>query len=316
MGKRILITGANGYIGRGLAQALSEKEWVERIVGIDIKGADSKYPKYCFIERDVREPVDDIIKGEGIDTIAHMAWILPPIHDKSLMEDINKEGTKNILDASVRGGVRHLLYTSSTTAYGFHPDNDFPLTEESPLRGNDDFTYSKNKKEIEGVMARFSDEHPEITLTILRPSFVVGPGFKNPLATHLRKKLVMILRKGAPFQYVHEDDLLDVMLLVLKGEKGGIYNVAGEGTITFVTMIRMLGNIPIRLPFPLIYPLNNVAWYLRLKFLTEFPSTGLNMMRYPWIASSEKLISETGYKFKYDTMGAFKDFARYVRGDS
>ncbi|MEZ4577969.1 MAG: hypothetical protein R2875_08165 [Desulfobacterales bacterium] len=44
-----------------------------------------------------------------------------------------------------------ILYTSSTTAYGFYPDNDQPLTEDSPLRGNDDFTYAKNKKEIEAI---------------------------------------------------------------------------------------------------------------------------------------------------------------------
>ena len=62
------------------------------------------------------------------------------------MEDINRSGTRNILDLSARAGVKQVLYTSSTTAYGFYPDNDRPLTEESPLRGNNDFTYAKNKK--------------------------------------------------------------------------------------------------------------------------------------------------------------------------
>jgi nucleoside-diphosphate-sugar epimerase len=66
--------------------------------------------------------------------------------------DINKGGTRNVLDAPVKAGIKQILYTSSTTAYGFYPDNDLPLTEDSPIRGNDDFTYAKNKKEIEGTL--------------------------------------------------------------------------------------------------------------------------------------------------------------------
>jgi hypothetical protein len=54
---------------------------------------------------------------------------------------------------------------------------------------------------------------------------------------------------------------------------------------------------------------NGLAWHLRLKFLTEFPNSGLNLMKYPWIATSEKLIKETDFQFKYTTKSAFEDFA-------
>ncbi len=62
------------------------------------------------------------------------------------MEDININGTKAVMDSVPKAGVGQVLYTSSTTAYGFHPDNDNTLTDVSPLRGNDDFTYSKCKR--------------------------------------------------------------------------------------------------------------------------------------------------------------------------
>jgi len=68
----------------------------------------------------------------------HTAYILPPIHNKELMEDINVGGTRNVLRACVCAKVEQVLYTSSSTAYGFHPDNDKPLTEDSSLRGNAD----------------------------------------------------------------------------------------------------------------------------------------------------------------------------------
>jgi UDP-glucose 4-epimerase len=309
----ILVTGAAGYVGGEIVKHLCDKKWVDTVVGTDINEHRFKHSKYKFEIRDIREPMDDIFTSNDIDTVVHAAYVLPPIHNKNLMEDINKGGTNNVLKASAKAGVKQVLYTSSTTAYGFYPDNDRPLTEESPLRGNGDMTYAKNKKEIEAIMAQFIKEHPDIIVSILRPCFVVGPGFKNPLAEHLKKKLVLLPSNGRQFQYVHEDDVTDVSLMLLEKRIGGIFNVTGDGTMSFSEMTKILGNIRIPLPWPIIYPLNNLAWFLRLGFITKFPSPAMRLMVNPWIASSEKLKRETGYVFKYDTKSAFEDFARSVK---
>lgn len=309
----ILVTGAAGYIGGRMVEILCQKDWVETVVGTDIKEATQAFPKYQFVKRDILATMDDIFEKYEIDTVVHTAYILLPIHDTKKMETINKGGTRNVLDASVKAGVKQILYTSSTTAYGFYPDNDTPLTEESPLRGNDDLTYAKNKREIEGIMQEFTSQHSEITLTILRPCFVVGPGFKNPLAEHLKKKFVMLPSNTLPWQFVHEDDLVNIMALVLEKRIGGIYNVTGDGTMTFTEMVKRMDNICIPLPWWLLYPLNNLFWFLRFSFITKFPSPSMRMMVNPWIAKNEKLIRETGYKFSYDTRGAFEEFTRSAK---
>ena len=309
----ILVTGAYGYIGGKMVKALCKRDWVNMVAGTDIREPSYRHPKYTFDTRDIRQPMDDIFENRKIDTVVHTAYVLPPIHDKWLMEEINKGGTENILSASAKAGVKQILYTSSTTAYGFYPDNDEPLTEESPLRGNDDLTYAKNKREIEAIFKAFESAHPDIAVSIVRPCFVVGPGFKNPMAEHLQKKLVMMPAKTRPWQFVHEEDLINVMVLMLEKRKAGAFNVTGEGTITFPEMVKMLGNIRIPLPWPVIYPLNNLAWHLRLSFITRFPSPGMRMMVQPWIASSEKLVKETGYRFKHDSRSAFEDFVRFVK---
>ena len=225
------------------------------------------------------------------------------------MEAINKEGTRNVLDACVKAGVKQILYTSSTTAYGFYPDNDSPLIEDSPLRGNDDLTYAKNKKEIERTLQDFISQHPDITVTIVRPCFVVGPGFKNPMAEHLKKKFVMLPSKTLPWQFVHEEDLIHVMALLLEKRIGGAFNVTAEGTITFPELVKILSNTLIPLPRWLLFPLNNLSWFLRLSFITKFPSPAMRMMINPWIASSEKLAKQTGYQFKFNSRQAFESFA-------
>ncbi len=311
--KNVMITGVSGYIGTKIAQALTESGAAATTVGIDVKPPRKNMPGLIFKERDVRDSVLDLMEEYAIDTVIHAAYVLPPIHDTALMEDINVSGTRNILAACAKAGVKHLLYTSSTTAYGFYPDNPVPLTEDSPLRGNGDFTYAKNKKEIESIMGKFMGEHPEMVVTVLRPCFVVGPGFDNPLARYLQKRVVILPRDTAPFQFVHEDDLLGVMMMCLGKSIPGIFNVAGDGTMTFPEMVKLLGNRILHLPIWLMLPLNDLFWQLRFRFLTEFPSTGLNLVRYPWIASSRRLMETTGFRFRYNTRSAFADFVRTVK---
>ncbi len=311
--EHIFITGVAGYFGQRLVRLFEEKPEVKRITGIDIKPPEYPSSKLEFIRCDVRDPLDKVFMDRDIDCVIHAAYILPPIHDAGLMEDININGTRNVLTAAARHKARQVLGCSSATAYGFHPDNPAVLTEESPLRGNDDFTYGKNKKEIEIWMKGFERDNPGILLTTVRPCFVVGQGFTNPLARHLRKKICILPLQTAPFQYIHEDDLVEIIYLLLKNEKTGIYNLAADGTMTFVEMLSILGGWPLKLPIWLLWPMNNLMWHLRMTFMTEFPSSTLNLIRYPWIASNAKIKKELGYTFKYTTREAFEDFARHVK---
>jgi len=307
--EKIFITGVSGYIGQKLLAYLTAKQGVQKIVGIDIREPSLRPGNFVFYRKDVREPLADILSDHGIDALVHLAYVVSPLHDKNRMEDINTGGTKNILDSCLKAGVKQIVYTSSATAYGFHTDNDSPLTESSPLRGNDDFVYSKTKKEIEGIFSRFIQDNPGYTVAILRPSFVAGPVFDNPLARHMKKKLVLLPSVTQPFQYVHENDLVEIIYLMLQRRVNGAFNVGADGSMTFPEMIRLLGNRMVPLPFDIMYLLNNLAWYLRLTFISEFPSPSLNMVRYPWIVSSEKLKRVLGYRYKYTTRETFLDFA-------
>jgi len=309
--KNVLITGVSGYLGGKIASALSENDRVSKLIGIDIREPAKCPENLTFINHDVRKPLTAMFQNHDIDTVVHAAYVLAPIHNKLLMEDINISGTKNVLAASKTAGVSHLVYISSTTAYGFYPDNPVPLKEEDQLRGNDDFTYAKNKKEIESLMKDFIRDNPSVDVTILRPCFVVGPGFDNPLAHHLKKKFVLLPNNHKPFQFVHEDDFLHAIVLCLEKTVSGIFNIAGKGTMELTEAIRILGNIPVQLPFKMAYILNHIGWILRLSFLTEFPSPMLNLVRYSWVASPDRLLRETGFTYQYDTRSAFEDFARY-----
>lgn len=314
MARRVLITGASGYLGAFIAGYLQDKPDIEKIVGIDIRPPVRRIDKYVFIRHDVREPIDRIIDEHAIDAIVHAAYVKVQLHDKALMEDINLNGTKNVLAAAARAPVDQLICFSSATVYGFHPDNPNPLLEDSPLRANADYVYSKNKQEIEALVTAFAREHPASKIVVLRPAFVVGKGFDDPLARHLQHSLVVVPVPNAPLQFVHEDDLVAIVYFMLQQGTSGTFNVGAEGTVAFSEMVEMLGNRELVVPFRLMYCLNAVAWTLRLRFLSESPSAGLRGVRYRWIVSSEKLRRETGYEYKYTSRQAFADWVSHVRG--
>jgi UDP-glucose 4-epimerase len=311
----VFITGVSGYFGAKLVSLFDSKEDIQTIVGVDVNPPAFSSKKLQFIRHDVRDDMETLLKGRNIDWAIHTAFILPPLHDMPLMEDININGTRNFLKACEKAKVKQILHCSSTTAYGFHKDNPPLLTEESPLRGNDDFTYSKNKKELEFVVRVFGEAHPDIVLTIVRPCFVVGPGFDNPLSRYLQKKIVPLPSRTAPFQFIHEDDLAEIIYMLLREEKRGVFNLAADGTMTFDEMVHILGNWLIKLPVAVMSPMNSLMWFLRLKCITEFPSPGLNLALYPWIASNEKIKRELNYTFKYTTREAFEDFAGHVKAN-
>ncbi|MCP4131066.1 MAG: NAD-dependent epimerase/dehydratase family protein [bacterium] len=305
----LLITGVSGYFGMKLVKYFCGKDDVAQIIGIDIIEPEYSNNKFHFIKHDVRDDMTPLFTAHTVHWAIHAAYILAPIHNKGLMEDININGTRNFLSACSSCGVKQVMQVSSTTAYGFYKDNPPLLNEESPLRGNNDFTYAKNKKELEFLCAEFMKNYPDICFTVIRPCFVVGPGFNNPLARHLRKKIVMLPMDTRDFQFVHEDDLVAVMYLLLKRKISGVYNITADGTMTFDEMIKMLGGIQFKIPPFLIYPLNNLAWFLRLTFFTEIPTPALNFMRFPWIADNDKIKKDLNYRFKYTTKEAFMDYA-------
>ena len=310
--KNILITGISGYIGSTLAKALLAEDQTATVVGVDLQNPSVCDNRLIFYRHDVRDPMDRIVAAHAIDTVVHAAYILPPLHDTTLMESINVDGTRNVLETSARTGVQHLLVTSSTTAYGFHADNPIPLTENDPLRGNADFTYAKNKREIEDIIGRFTQVHRRIGVTVLRPCFVVGPNMNNPLSDHLKKPLVVLPKETMPLQFVHETDLTRAILHCLTERIAGIFNIAGAGTLTVAELVAMMGNRPVWVPSRWLYPLNQIAWTFRLHWLTRFPSPALGLFRYSWVADPQKFIRETGFAYRYDSRQAFADFARHA----
>ncbi|HSV97611.1 MAG TPA: NAD-dependent epimerase/dehydratase family protein [Spirochaetota bacterium] len=309
----VFITGVSGFIGQKIIERFSERDDVGKIIGIDVVAPPRLRERITFIEHDVRDDMAPLMSGYKIDWAIHAAFVVSILHDKKLMEDVDINGTVNFLNACAKNKIKHVMHMSSTTAYGAHEDNPPLLGEDAPLRGNEGFIYGMSKAKLELTAVReFFERHPDVCGSIVRPCFVCGPHFyKNTLGRHLMKRIVMLPGDMRPFQFVHEDDVADSMYHLLAKRQRGAFNLAADGTMTFREMLDLTGGTPLPIHPALLYPLNDLAWMLRLSFVTEFPSAPMALIRFPWIASNDK-IKNAGYRFKYTTREAFETFAELV----
>ena len=156
MQKKILITGAAGYVGSLLGARLAADF---DVIGTDIRSRDDL--PFPVQRMDVRDSaMQTLMEREEITHVVHLASVLDASADRARDYDIDVNGTRNVLISAVRAGVSHVTVTSSGAAYGYYADNPDWIDEQDALRGNPEFPYSDHKRQIETMLAEFRQEYP------------------------------------------------------------------------------------------------------------------------------------------------------------
>ena len=310
---RCLITGGSGYIGSRLVERLAQRDGLERILICDIRPPAQFRPKVEYQQVDVtdRARVREVVAQERPDVLIHLAFMLTPIHDQARMYEVDVGGTQNVLEAAEEGGVEQLLVTSSATAYGAFEDNPIPITEDQPVRGMPDFDYARDKSEADRLCQLCALRNPERVITIVRPCIVLGPNVNNYIVRFWSNQPFHIdVGAGAtPMQFVHEDDLVDALTLLIEGRHGGTFNVAGDGLITIDECADTINMRRRRMPLKLAWRVATLMWELRQ---SESPPGQLHFALHPWVVSTDKLKS-VGWKPRYSTRETF-EIAMRARG--
>jgi UDP-glucose 4-epimerase len=304
---RYVVTGGSGYIGTRLIQHLAERQDTERIAIADVRPPRSFRPKVAYERLDVRDAAAAraLLERERPDVLVHLAFVLDPIHDEHAMYEIDVNGTSNMLQAASSAGVGHVLVTSSATAYGAFPENPVPLTEEHPVRGVASFEYARDKAESDRLCQLWAAQHPDRTMTIVRPTIVFGPSVNNFILRLLTAQpfVADLGGEAPPLQLVHEDDLVEALAGLLDGGHAGAFNIAGDGTMTVRECAARLG-LPVRRVPPRAYwALARLLWHLRV---SEVPPGYLHFVVNPWIVSNEKVKETLGWQPRHTTRETFE----------
>lgn len=305
-GPTVVVTGAGGLIGRRLLSALVAHPDVGRVVATDLPGAVPPGHRREIRPADVRDRAQLAAAFAGADVVVHLAYQLDPLHDEDRMRAVNVDGSRNVAEVAAAAGVQQLVVASSATAYGAHPDNPVPLTEDQPLRANPTFAYAAHKAEVERDLAVWHRRHPEVELTVLRPAIVAGPGVDNFISRQLdAPRFPTVAGHAPPMQFVHLDDVTRAFAHVVTERVAGTFNVAPPGWLSLDEVTAIIGRRRLELPEEVAHSLAQALWAARL---APAPPGQLPYVMHPWIVAVDRLLA-TGWKPQHTNRDALASLA-------
>lgn len=302
----VLITGAAGFIGRALTTALNGPHYV---VALDLREVPEaqRITGVTYVAADIGDPkLGELFRTYQPQTVVHLASVVAAGGDPARDYAIDVLGTKNVLEASLAAGAKQIVVTSSGAAYGYHADNPVPLLETDPLRGNEDFPYSKHKRLVEEMLAEWREKYPQLKQTVFRPCTVLGPGTNNQItAIFARPVVVGLSGTTTPFSLISESDVVAALAKAVNESRDGVFNLAGDGTLSLREIADILGKKFLPLPPSL---LKTALWIFNKLRLTSLGPEHVKFIQYRPVLANEKLKSEFGYAPQYDALAVFKRY--------
>lgn len=310
MSRVIAVTGAAGYLGQHLISHLYDTiADIDHFIALDIRKINlpSQIPCTSY-EYDIRNDFTKILEEYNVTDLIHMAWMLKPVHNVKKAYSVDIEGTKNVLQVAYDAKVNYLLHTSSTLAYGAHLDNPYPLRESDPLRGNKNFHYPYHKALVEKMIQEFQQTNPDcMKIGIIRPSAILSYELKNYVAEILRGGwrtffMMSFPNKDTPIQFLHLKDALSGFKFMLDNRLEGPFNLTPDTDVTVGKIPKILNGRGFHFPLRVLRALLWLQWKLHL---SEAPSSYLDFVAYPFVASNEK-IKRLGYNPEFSTVDAIE----------
>ena len=260
MTSSVLVTGATGSVGPRVVQVLQD-------AGYHVRTLSSRAPQVGLLPQPVEVCVGDIANSslvqsamEGTAAVIHMAALLHVVNPSPDMlanyEQVNVAGTRAVVDAAIRSGVRRMVFFSTIAVYGYARRN--PLTEESPTAP--ETMYAKTKLAAERIVLDAKRADGQSLGTVLRLGAVYGArvkgNYKRLLQALARGRFVPIGDGSNRRSLIYDQDVARAAVLAAEKPEaaGRIYNLSDGECHTLREIInamsRALGRTPPRLHLP------------------------------------------------------------------
>lgn len=302
-----LVTGATGHIGNVLVRKLLERgEKVRALIPPGESRASIQGLEVEAVEGDVLN-LDSLFESfRGIRGVFHLAGVISilPGHN-SLVQRVNVEGTRNVLHAAKKTGIRKLIYTSSIHAIkrveGGVIDETLPYDPDNPYGVYD---RSKAQATLEVQQAA----HAGLEAVIACPTGVIGPyDFRGSMMGHVirsaAEKKPTLYVDGA-YDFVDVRDVADGLIAAAeKGKRGESYILSGQRMsvrylLETVREITGHGFILLKVPFELAkWAAQFASFYYRwTRVSPRFTPYALEVLRSNSNISHAKATRELGYQ--------------------
>ncbi len=287
----IAVTGLHGFVAHELVPRLLARSGGLRVVGLDLRRPMRFDSRARFQRVDLTEPTADsklaeILQAKRVEAVVHTAFRADPTSDVELDHELETIGSLHVMHACAAAKVRRLVVASSTELYGARPDNPNFLTESHPLRGHPSAHALQDRIEMETLLSEWSDAHPDIEVTVLRPCWIFGPTFWNRVVRYFSLPVVPVPLGYDPlFQLVHEEDVVRAFERAVLQPRPGVFNLVGTGVVPLSTLIRLAGKRLLTMPGPL---LHRLAYYPSQGQTGDPPEAFYDYLRYLWVADGAR----------------------------
>jgi sterol-4alpha-carboxylate 3-dehydrogenase (decarboxylating) len=271
MGRKILVTGGLGFVGRHLVDALMDRG--HQVTALDLRGPPHRQD-VAFLEADLRD-ADAVSRAcAGAESVFHNASV---VHTRRNREQdvwsVNLDGSRNVLSACQQHGVKRLVYVSSASAV--YEGRDIEGGDESlPYSSISQAPYADSKIAAEKMLLAASGEAGVLTCAI-RPHVVFGPGDTRFLPAILARaragKLRFGIGRGKLSDFTYVSNLVDALLsaeerlvpgggvdgeafFVTNGEPMPFFDFVGQ-VLEKLDLPRIRGTVP----FPVAYAVAAMA---------------------------------------------------------
>lgn len=311
--KRILITGANGFVGSHITEHLVSCN--HEITALVRKSSNVKYLKNCrinyeYISLENEEGLTNLLSE--FDVVVHCAGVVRALNWEGY-EKTNIMGTKNLVNAAInnKNTLKKFIYISSQAAMG-------PSTTETPKQLSEKESpvsfYGKSKLLAEQEVKKLEGQVP---YTIIRPASVYGPRdkdifmFFNLVKHHLKPQTF----NKRFIQLVFVKDIAEVISKIIDNAKtdNKTYYLADGNVYTWKSVAETIAEsnniktVPIML-FDFIFK-STAAIYEIVAKITKKPQVLsrekiVEMLQTYWTADNSEIIKDTGMDFKKLEIGA------------
>ncbi|HTA42733.1 MAG TPA: NAD-dependent epimerase/dehydratase family protein [Bryobacteraceae bacterium] len=308
---RALVTGGAGYFGTLLVNKLLQQNYEVRI--FDLNRPDPPIPGVEVVQGDIGDMSALANACKGMDVAFHNVAHNPLAKDDALFWAVNRDGTANLLRASLEQNVAKVVYTSTSAVFG--APKILPVTEEttaSPME-----VYGRAKLAGETVCHEYAARG--LDASIVRSPTILGHGrlgiFQLFFEWIYRGSNIPVLGGGKnKFQFIHADDLADACILASQRKGAETYNCGADRFGTMREAIEHLcryagtGSRVRSLPLGPIVLGMNIASALRVSPLAPYHAL---MYGRPMYFDVTKAKTQLGWRPRYSNEEMFVDSYRW-----
>jgi UDP-glucose 4-epimerase len=289
----ILVTGACGGLASELSRALNDHY---NLVGIDPRRErlDVKFFGELHRSNYRSRKVDEVFRKYKFSAFFHLGRV-PVTSSVGRTERYSENvlGTRHLLELAQTHEIPTVVVMSTFHVYGAHPHNPLYLKESDPLRATQRILELSDALELDHLASQFALTFKGNTV-ILRPTNVVGKKISNTLTNLLRLAWFPApLGFDPSMQVLHEEDLVNALVEILRKPHKGIFNIAGPGTVP-LSKILELKHIK-KLPVP-DFIIRGLLNNLPSRHL-NIPSYMVDFLKFPTLIDTSEF--SRVYKFEY-----------------